>query len=59
MKPQRFTTKDTDKKNFSFLRSSVDSGERSHFFETFPYLNIFSVISVVNFENADWPARRG
>jgi len=34
-------------------------GEGSHFLETFIYLNLLSVNSVVNFENADGWERRG
>ena len=34
-------------------------GERSHFLEAFIYLNLLSVNSVVNFENAYSQGRRG
>jgi len=54
MNPQKFTTAEsrrlsegTDKKNFRFFKSSVNSVVASS--QTYLYLNFFSVFSVVNF----------
>jgi|PlaIllAssembly_1097288.scaffolds.fasta_scaffold89554_2 hypothetical protein len=49
----------SEKTIFSFLESSANSGKRSDFSETFVYLNLFSVSSVVNFENVDKQEGRG
>jgi hypothetical protein len=52
MKPQKFTTENTEKKNFRFFKSSVNSEVASSQKE-FPFdiliVNTFSVFSVVKY----------
>jgi len=48
------TTEYTEKKNFRFVKSSVDSAVASSQKELpFLYLNLFSVFSVVYFDNTN------